>query len=223
MKTIEEIYAEMFEEHEHVYAARRQERIKASNPYGCNQYGHRKGHGGSSSGGSSKQSGPEKKGDNKPEEKKPQQAPKKQSVNEDIKKTPSKSEDLNKDFDEVQKRVRAYIDEHKKWIKEGEEEIKKLTNHEYSDMDEFTDVSSDVATEKQTITHYEKKNKKLEEELKWLESRKKYYEENLKIKESVDQDPERAVGFDLESELKTTEDHYKRAKARLLDILENTF
>jgi hypothetical protein len=40
MKTIEEIYAEMFEEHE---------RIFASNPYGCNQYGHRKGHNGGSS------------------------------------------------------------------------------------------------------------------------------------------------------------------------------
>jgi ATP-dependent Lon protease len=213
----------MFEEHELVLAARRQERIKAANPYGCNRYGHRKGHGGSSSEGSSKQSEPEKKGDNKPEEKKPQQGPKKQSVNEDIKKTPSKNEDLNKDFDAVQKRVRAYIEEHKKLIKESEEEIKKLTNHEYSDMDEFTDVSSAVATEKQTIAHYEKKNKKLEEELKWLESRKKYYEENLKIKESVDQDPEMAVGFDLEAELKTTEDHYKRSKARLLDILENTF
>ena len=45
METIESIYANMFEEHEHVYAARRQERINASNPYGCNQYGHRKGHG----------------------------------------------------------------------------------------------------------------------------------------------------------------------------------
>lgn len=72
MKTIEDIYAEMFEEHENVMAARRQERIAAANPYGCNQYGHRKGHGGSSRDGSSKQSEPEKKGDNKPEEKKPQ-------------------------------------------------------------------------------------------------------------------------------------------------------
>jgi hypothetical protein len=71
MKTIEEIYADMFEEHERIFAA---------NPYGCNQYGHRKGHGGSSSGESSKQSNPEKKGDNKPDEKKSQQdekAPKK--------------------------------------------------------------------------------------------------------------------------------------------------
>lgn len=39
METIEEIYAGMFEEHELVLAARRQERIKAANPYGCNQYG----------------------------------------------------------------------------------------------------------------------------------------------------------------------------------------
>lgn len=52
-KTIEDIYAGMFEEHEFVLAARRQERIKAANPYGCNQYGHRKGHQG---GESSKQS-----------------------------------------------------------------------------------------------------------------------------------------------------------------------
>lgn len=65
MKTIEEIYADMFEEHE---------KIMASNPYGCNQYGHRKGHGGSSSEGSSKQSGPKKKGDNKPEQE-PKKAP----------------------------------------------------------------------------------------------------------------------------------------------------
>ena len=79
MKTIEEIYAEMFEEHENVMAARRQERIAAANPYGCNQYGHRKGHGSSSSGGgsagSNKQSEPEKKSepetksDSKPNEK----------------------------------------------------------------------------------------------------------------------------------------------------------
>lgn len=40
MKTLEDIYADMFEEHE---------RIFASNPYGCNQYGHRKGHNGGSS------------------------------------------------------------------------------------------------------------------------------------------------------------------------------
>lgn len=49
METIEEIYAGMLEEHELVLAARRQERIKAANPYGCNQYGHRKGHNGGSS------------------------------------------------------------------------------------------------------------------------------------------------------------------------------
>lgn len=76
METIEDIYARMFNEHEN---------IQASNPWGCNQYGHRKGHGGSSSGGSSGQSKPEKKSDNKPEENKPQQdekAPKKSSDSE---------------------------------------------------------------------------------------------------------------------------------------------
>ena len=39
MKTIEDIYTEMFKEHEHVLASRRQEAIEAANPYGCNQYG----------------------------------------------------------------------------------------------------------------------------------------------------------------------------------------
>lgn len=39
MKTIEDIYAEMFEAHENIMAARRQEHIRAANPYGCNQYG----------------------------------------------------------------------------------------------------------------------------------------------------------------------------------------
>lgn len=41
MKTIEDIYKEMFEEHD--------ENINAANPWGCNQYGHRKGHKGGNS------------------------------------------------------------------------------------------------------------------------------------------------------------------------------
>lgn len=39
METIEDIYARMFNEHD---------TIQAANPWGCNQYGHRKGHQGSS-------------------------------------------------------------------------------------------------------------------------------------------------------------------------------
>lgn len=41
METLEDIYASMFRQHE--------ETLLAANPYGCNQYGHRKGHQGSSS------------------------------------------------------------------------------------------------------------------------------------------------------------------------------
>jgi hypothetical protein len=44
-ETIEEMYKGKFSEYENVCAARRAEKIEASNPYGCNQYGHRKGHG----------------------------------------------------------------------------------------------------------------------------------------------------------------------------------
>lgn len=66
METIEEIYAGMLEEHELVLAARRQERIKAANPYGCNQYGHRKGHGSSSGARQSESAKKSKKEEEKP-------------------------------------------------------------------------------------------------------------------------------------------------------------
>lgn len=68
METIEEIYASMLEEHELVLAARRQERIKAANPYGCNQYGHRKGHQGGEISKKKEQTKEEKKPESQKEE-----------------------------------------------------------------------------------------------------------------------------------------------------------
>lgn len=47
METIEDIYNSMFNEHD---------TIQAANPWGCNQYGHRKGHQGGSSSSDSKKS-----------------------------------------------------------------------------------------------------------------------------------------------------------------------
>lgn len=85
METIEEIYAGMLEEHELVLAARRQEHIKAANPYGCNQYGHRKGHGGGSSGEISKKK-EQTKEEKKPETQKEEEHKHKKENGELIKK-----------------------------------------------------------------------------------------------------------------------------------------
>lgn len=122
METIEEIYAGMLEEHELVLAARRQERIKAANPYGCNQYGHRKGHGGSSSGGgSSKQSDTKKQETEKASYKKEYS-----DTNEFVRdaKSALKRGKL-KQFIENTKWVSVDEDEYHKYyfIKEGEEGI----------------------------------------------------------------------------------------------------
>ena len=81
MKTIEDIYAEMFEEHENVQASRRAqklEEIEAANPYGCNQYGEgwKQPHNGKQS----KSGSPVKKGDSSPaaEKKETKETPKKE-------------------------------------------------------------------------------------------------------------------------------------------------
>ena len=66
METIEDIYEKMFQDHETVLASRRLEKVQAANPYGCNQYGHRKGH----QGGDSSKQKEQTKEDKKPEPKK---------------------------------------------------------------------------------------------------------------------------------------------------------
>lgn len=55
METLETLYTNLIQQHEH---------IQAANPWGCNQYGHRKGHQGGESSGSSPEQENSKAGNN---------------------------------------------------------------------------------------------------------------------------------------------------------------
>ena len=102
METIEEIYASMLEEHELVLAARRQERIKAANPYGCNQYG--EGWKAPHNGKQSKAGEPAKKDSGEVEKKEPEKPEPQKEEDEDNSWSDERSHDykeLRHDIEEV--------------------------------------------------------------------------------------------------------------------------